>query len=94
MLMGFVKEKTRLLCLSAALLTVLAWPAHEVFGHNSVDNDCQICAVSLSPELNADCGSALLAAPENFSLLKPEAALLTVITATVPVFYGRAPPAL
>ncbi len=92
--MGLLKEKTRLVCLSAALLTALAWPAHEVFAHNSADNDCQICAVSLSPELNSDCGSALLAAPENFTLLKPEAALLSAVTGAVPVFYGRAPPAL
>ncbi len=92
--MGLLKEKTRLFCLSAALLTVLAWPAHEVLAHHGADSDCQICAVSFSPELNADCGSALLAAPENFSLLKQEAAPLTAITAVSPVFYGRAPPAI
>jgi hypothetical protein len=92
--MGPIRVKTALFCLTAALLTALAWPAHEVFAHSSGDNDCQVCAVSLSPELNADCGSALLAAPESFGLIKPEASLPTAITAALPVFHGRAPPAL
>ena len=86
------KAKKGLLALSIALLTFLSWPAHEVFAHISGDNDCQVCAVSFSPELNADCGSALLSAPENFSLLKPEARLLTEKNVPLPVFYGRAPP--
>ena len=92
--MGFVKTKARLFCLSAALLTALAWPAHEAFAHNLADNDCQICSVSTSPELNSDCGSTLLSAPVNFSFIAPEAPLLPASVSAIPAFYGRAPPAL
>jgi len=92
--MGLIKEKTRIFSLCAALLTALAWPAHEVFAHSGAETGCQVCSVSLSPELNADCGSLLLSAPQNFSLLKAEAALLTECSAAVPAFHGRAPPAI
>ncbi len=92
--MSEMKIKKSLFILAAALLTALAWPAHEAFAHNPADNDCQVCSVSISPELNSDCGSTLLAAPLNFSLFAPEAPLLPVLVSAVPVFYGRAPPVL
>ena len=78
--------------LCAALLTALAWPAHEIFVHHDADNDCQVCAVTCSPELNADCGSLLLAAPENFELAAPICFVKSVPALPLPAFQGRAPP--
>lgn len=91
--MNCIKRKSCLALLAAALLTALAWPVHEAFAHSLADNDCQVCSVSISPELNSDCGSTLLAAPVNFSSIAPEAPLLSGSAPAVPVFYGRAPPA-
>ena len=88
-----IRRKINLFFLAAALVPLLSWPAHEAFAHKAVDNDCQVCAVSISPELNADCGSTLLAAPVNFSVVEPEAPQLSAIAAALSAFYGRAPPA-
>lgn len=79
--------------LLAALLTLLSLPAHEAFTHTVYDGGCQVCSVSHSPELNADCGSALLSAPENFKLLRPAFSARPAASYFHPAFLGRAPPA-
>ncbi|MBI4349912.1 MAG: hypothetical protein HY550_00590 [Elusimicrobia bacterium] len=86
-------EKARLFSLFAALLTVLSLPAHEAFTHGLAESGCQICSVSHNPELNADCGSRLLSAPENFSLLSPSFLERPAAGVSQPAFLGRAPPA-
>ncbi|MCX5791762.1 MAG: hypothetical protein NTY45_06015 [Elusimicrobia bacterium] len=83
-----------LLCLSFAAVSAAAWNLHVLGAHHNADADCQVCAVAAAPELNADCGAALLAAPRNFSLFTPEAQPLTVDAVAIPAFYGRAPPAV
>jgi len=85
-------KKNVLLC--AALLLTLAWPAHEVFAHAGDSADCQVCAVSLSPQLNSDCGTRLLPLPENFVLAETAAPAALAESAASAPFYGRAPPAL
>ena len=87
------KEKARLFSLFAALLTVLSLPAHVAFTHAVHESNCQVCSVSHSPELNADCGSALLTAPENFTLLSPAFFAGPASAEFQPAFRGRAPPA-
>ena len=82
-----------LLCLSFAATSAAAWNLHVLGSHHEAGESCQVCAVAASPELNVDCGTALLERPENFSLLKAEAPLLAAFTVSVPAFYGRAPPA-
>ena len=83
-----------LLCLSFAAVSAAAWNLHVIGSHHEAgDTDCQVCAVAAAPELNADCGTALLSSPENFSLQKPEVRFQAAVPADVPVFYGRAPPA-
>lgn len=84
--------KARFFFLSAALLTVLSLPAHEAFTHN-ISEACQVCSVSHSPELNADCGSVLLAAPGNFELLDLPFSSGPASAEFHPAFQGRAPPA-
>ena len=91
-IMGFIKKRIRVLPLFAALLIVLAWPAHEAFAHHADDNDCQVCSVSCSPQLNADCGSVLLAAPERFELVIPVFSVSPGAAGLPPAFQGRAPP--
>jgi len=91
--MRSIKEKARLFSLFAALLTVLSLPAHVAFTHNVSEANCQVCSVSHSPELNADCGSALLSAPENFILLSPAFFSGPASAEFQPAFLGRAPPA-
>lgn len=85
----------RKICLAAALLMALAWPAHEIFSHGSglADNDCRVCAVASSPELNSDCGSALIERPSGLTILVPAAPSLAAGLLTVRPFRGRAPPA-
>jgi hypothetical protein len=83
-----------LLCLCFAAVSAAAWNLHVLGAHHEAGEDCQVCAVAAAPELNADCGTVLLARPENFDLLRPEAPLLPAFTVTVPSFYGRAPPAV
>ncbi len=91
--MRSIKEKARLFSLFAALLTLLSLPAHVDFTHNISEANCQVCSVSHSPELNADCGSALLSAPENFKLLRPAFFAGPASAEFQPAFRGRAPPA-
>jgi hypothetical protein len=72
-----------------------AWVAHMTSGahaNEASDDDCQVCAVSCSPTLNADCGTVLLAAPEKFELISPGPFINTVSAESHPVFQGRAPP--
>ena len=78
----------------AALFMALAWPAHELFVHGQglADNDCQVCAVSLSPELNSDCGAGLLAAPENSVRIAQVHAAPTLPGLLPAAPRGRAPP--
>jgi len=87
-----MKRLVKNISVAAALLIALAWPAHEVFAHNSADNDCQVCAVSCSPELNADCGTVLLAAPVNFVILCPVSSVQPDAAELPLAFLGRAPP--
>jgi hypothetical protein len=79
-------------CLAAALFIGGAWAFHMAEAHNAADKDCQVCAVSCSPELNADCGTELIAKPENFSLVAPALTIKPANTISVLSFYGRAPP--
>ncbi|MBI4800960.1 MAG: hypothetical protein HY796_00365 [Elusimicrobia bacterium] len=90
--MGPVKGKAGGFFLFAALLTVLSLPAHEAFTPAVSDGNCRVCSVSHSPELNADCGSELLAAPENFKLLPPAFLVKPVAVEFQPAFPVRAPP--
>jgi hypothetical protein len=89
--MKFRPLKT-LLCLAFAAVAAGAWDLHMLGpAHGAADN-CQVCAVASSPELNADCGSELLVRPDNF--VAAEAALpgLPVETPFITAFQGRAPP--
>ncbi len=92
--MKFRSLSKSLLCLAFALVSAAAWNLHVIGAHHEAgDNDCQVCAAASAPQLNADCGTALLSRPENFSLQEPEARPQAAAPAAVPVFYGRAPPA-
>lgn len=91
-MMGIMREKGRYLFLAAALLTAAALPAHKLFVHHSLDSDCQVCAISCSPQLNSDCGSVLLYAPVNFELFAPVFFIKPAAVEFSPAFQGRAPP--
>jgi len=80
----------------AALFMALAWPAHELFVHGGglADDDCRVCAVSLSPELNSDCGGALLAAPEDLVSVVQVPAAPAAAGRPTAAARGRAPPSL
>ncbi len=80
----------------AALLITLSWPAHEAFVHGGQlqDNDCQMCSVSLSPELNADCGGVPLPAPDGFVIVESGQTFATVPLWISAPYRGRAPPSL
>ena len=79
-------------CLLLAAVSSAAWDLHLLGTRHEAGENCQVCAVAAAPELNADCGSALLAAPQYFSLLKPPAPLPAADFAALTAFYGRAPP--
>lgn len=81
-------------CLALALVAGGAWTFHIAEVHHGVaDNDCQVCAVAVSPQLNSDCGTVLLAEPLDFVRLTQEVPATAVTAAAPPVFRGRAPPA-
>lgn len=76
----------------AALAVAFSWAFHLAGTPHQENGRCQVCAVSCSPELNADCGSELLSAPQSFELLRPAFLAVTVSNLFSPVFLGRAPP--
>jgi uncharacterized membrane-anchored protein len=81
--------------LVAAFVIGGAWVVHMASGahaHEAADSDCQVCAVSCSPALNADCGTVLLAAPVDFELLKTVVFIAPAEAEFSPVFLSRAPP--
>lgn len=79
--------------LAAAFVVGGVWAFHIAeAGHELKDNDCQVCAVVCSPELNADCGTRLVAKPEDFTLLAVIPVLLPAAQAGVFSFNSRAPP--
>lgn len=81
-----------ILNLLAAFLVASAWAFHLAETPHSENGRCQVCAVSCSPELNADCGSELLSAPQSFELPRPASPASPVSNVFSPVFLGRAPP--
>jgi hypothetical protein len=94
--MKFSAFRRAAVCLTAALAIGGAWALHmvsDVHTHEAGDADCQVCSVSCSPQLNADCGTVLLAAPVNFELLKPLFSTEPIAVEFSPAFLGRAPPA-
>ncbi|OGS14159.1 MAG: hypothetical protein A2234_10890 [Elusimicrobia bacterium RIFOXYA2_FULL_58_8] len=78
--------------LAAALFIGGAWAFHMAGAHDAADNDCQVCAVSCSPELNSDCGSGLITKPEDFRRITPVLSVVPAKMTAVLSFYGRAPP--
>jgi hypothetical protein len=90
--MGQFKKYFSRLCACSALLIVLAWPAHEAFAHHDAGENCRVCSIACSPELNADCGSSLLARPENFVIHTELLPGLPSKTQLAAAFLGRAPP--
>ena len=90
--MQFKVLKT-VLCLAFAALTAAAWNLHVLGAAHEDGEDCQVCAVAAAPELNADCGSALLARPLNFVLAEAALPGLPAITSSHTIFSTRAPPA-
>jgi hypothetical protein len=89
--MKFRAAKT-FLCLAFAALAAGAWDLHMLGPAHEAGENCQVCSVAESPELNADCGSELLLRPDNF--VATEAALpgLPADTPFIAAFLGRAPP--
>ena len=81
-----------MLCLAFAATVAGAWDLHILGSSHEAGENCQVCAIASSPELNADCGSALLVRPDNF--VKAEVALpgLPAGTLFIAAFLGRAPP--
>jgi len=81
-----------LLCLAFAATAAGAWDLHMLGPAHEAGEDCQVCAVASSPELNADCGTDLIVRPDNFVLVT---AALPGLPADIPfiaAFLGRAPP--
>ncbi len=86
------KKYLPLLCAASALLVALAWPAHEAFVTHAAGEDCRVCSISCFPELNADCGSRLLARPKDFLIYTVSLPGLPVTRGIQTAFFGRAPP--
>lgn len=80
------------LYLALALLAAGTWNLHLLEAGHPSEEHCHVCAAVASPQLNADCGSELLSAPENFALLLPGAPVSVKAGRVQPVFLGRAPP--
>jgi hypothetical protein len=89
--MKFRALKT-LLCLAFAAVAAGAWDLHMLGPAHEAGENCQVCAVASAPELNADCGSALLVRPDHFSLTEAALPGLPVETPFIAAFLGRAPP--
>ncbi len=82
-----------LVSLAAAVLIGGAWGLHVISAHHeAADNDCQVCAVAVAPELNADCGTALLVRPDLPAPAAPERVVQPARSIPLAAFYGRAPP--
>lgn len=86
------QEFRRAACLAAAFFISGAWYMHISAAHAVLDNDCQVCAVVCSPELNADCGSVLLSKPIVFTVVNAVPGLTPAAGVYSPAFLGRAPP--
>lgn len=84
--------RLRILNLIAALAVASSWAFHLAGTPHQENGRCQVCAVSCSPELNADCGSELLSAPQKFELLRPASCAVPASNIPSPAFLGRAPP--
>lgn len=80
------------LCLALALLAAGTWNFHQLEASHPAEGHCHVCAAVASPQLNSDCGSELLRAPENFVLLAFAAAAPVQAGRIRTVFLGRAPP--
>ncbi|OGR65387.1 MAG: hypothetical protein A2X31_10165 [Elusimicrobia bacterium GWB2_63_22] len=80
--------------ISLALTAVAAgaWDFHVLGASHEAGENCQFCAVASAPELNADCGSALLARPDNFVLVQAALPGLPAGASAPAAFRGRAPP--
>lgn len=81
-----------LLCLAFAATAAGAWDLHMLASAHEAGENCQVCAVASAPELNADCGSALLSRPDNFVVTEAALPGLPVETEFAAAFLGRAPP--
>ena len=81
-----------LLCLAFSALSAGAWDLHILSASHADGESCQFCAVASAPELNADCGSALLARPDNFVLVQAALPGLPSKVSFTAAFLGRAPP--
>ena len=80
-------------CLAGALFIAGAWIFHiTAAAHNKADDDCRICVIVVSPELNSDCGSELLSKPAAFSPFKLRFLRIGSTQSVFADFYGRAPP--
>lgn len=80
------------LCIAFAALTAGAWDMHIISSGHAAGEDCQVCAVAAAPELNADCGSVLLADPDDFVLAEAATPRLRASAVAITAFLGRAPP--
>ncbi|MGD9642712.1 MAG: hypothetical protein AB7V08_08240 [Elusimicrobiales bacterium] len=81
-----------LLCLAFAALFAGAWDLHMLGPAHEIGENCQICSVANTPELNADCGSELLARPCNFEVAEAALPGLPSEIPFIAAFLGRAPP--
>ncbi|OGS06662.1 MAG: hypothetical protein A2270_01425 [Elusimicrobia bacterium RIFOXYA12_FULL_51_18] len=71
----------------------LAWVFHITESpHNAADDDCQICAVFCSPELNSDGGTLRLTHPDNSSRINFADTAPFVKRIAVFICSSRAPP--
>lgn len=91
-----MKSKTfrpMILRILAAVLVAGVWAFHVAeTQHDLNDNDCQICAIFCSPELNADCGARLVSEPDNHGVLRIVSDLLLNEQSAPLCFNSRAPP--
>ena len=81
-----------MLCLVFAAVTAGAWDLHILVSAHEATENCQVCAVASSPELNVDCGSVLLVRPDNFVMVAAALPGLPAETPFIAAFLGRAPP--
>lgn len=81
-----------LLCLAFAAVAAGAWDLHILGPAHADGENCQVCSVASSPELNADCGTQLLVRPDNFVMAAAALPGLPAETPFIAAFLGRAPP--
>lgn len=89
--MKFPAAKT-ILCLAFAAVAAGAWDLHMLATSHEAADNCQVCAVAAAPELNADCGTALLVRPDNFAVTEAALPGLPAEPPFITAFLGRAPP--